>query len=179
MFTILGLDPGSNYIGVSVFHIDSYTLELNQITTQTINVSNIESPIDFNHHIGYKLLDMSNYLTYLLNIYNPVAVAIENPFMFSKRPGAVIPLAKSLGILEDTILRFNPYILIKRISPSEVKNTLGAKGNANKDAVLEALYKHHIASLVDFNSISEHEVDACGITLSLYNQIYQNPYILL
>ena len=179
-FNIVGVDPGSNYVGVSVLNINSSTFQINSIASETINLSKIKSRTEPNYDITYKMDNLLQYLISLFNTIIPSVVSIENPFMFSKRPGAVIPLAKSLAIIEQAAITYNDGVLIYRISPSEVKNAIGAKGNADKDTMLTTLEHHSILRhYIDIERMSEHEIDAVAMGYGAYMAVCKNPYLLM
>jgi len=179
-FNIIGVDPGSNFVGVSVLEVNVETFQIHKISSETINLSKIKSRTEPNYDITYKMDNLLHYLTELFRANNPSVVSIENPFMFSKRPGAVIPLAKSLAIIEQAAITYDDSVLIYRISPSEVKNAIGAKGNADKDTMLSTLEHHPILGYyIDIERMSEHEIDAVAMGYGAYMAVCNNPYLLI
>ena len=179
MFSLIGIDPGANTIGVSIMIIDKYTLLPVEIITETIDVSKVESITENNYAVNYKLDLLYHRLLELFNRYNPIAVSIENPFLNTRFPGAVVPLGKSLGVIEMACTDFNPYMLVRRISPSEGKNAIGAKGNADKEVMYNALINHEISQYINFNTITEHEVDATAFVVDLHRELIKAPHLFL
>jgi Holliday junction resolvasome RuvABC endonuclease subunit len=179
--TLIGIDPGSTHMGVSIFDIDDNTLELKNIITYSIDASKVDVNNGLNFHITHRLNYLANTFYNILQEYYPVAITIENPFINRFRPGSVIPLAKNLALIENVTLDFDSSIFINRISPSEAKNAIGMKGGVNKDSMRDALNRHEIKKYLtkDIDDMTEHEIDATAICLSLYQLVLEFPHYLL
>jgi len=180
-FNIIGIDPSTTHIGVSILTIDEYSLKIVNIVTEHIFIKEYAIPNEHNNALIYKMRVLQDRIEEILRKYRPMAVAIEQPFINMRfRPTAVIPLARALQVLENNLYMYNPYMLIARPSPGEVKNALGAKGGTGKEPVLEAiLSSKEITKYISPNDITDHEIDATGVAYYLYNTILQNPLLIL
>jgi len=181
MFNICGVDPGTNYLGVSFIGIDEETLEIVNIETLAIDISNKKPYNPLNNRIQYSLLSLHNRIVTLFMQKEPVAMSIENPFSYGKSPGSVIPLGKALGVLENAFIDRDHTRYIKRISPSEVKKSVGVSGNSgDKGDIYRALLKMDIVTKhVNLGDLTDDAHDSIAIALDLYKSIKENPYILL
>ena len=176
-FKIIGIDPGSTTAGIATLEINK-NFDIISIKTECIDAAKVKTTFSRNNNLEYRLKYMSDRLNILLSGDDIEAISIEMPFANPRRMGAVIPLARLLGIIMNISLSYSPYRLIHKISPSEVKNSVGAKGNADKDGVLEAILKiDEITNHIDLNMITEHEVDAIGVAKSLLDKM-KHCYII-
>lgn len=169
-FKVIGIDPGSSTTGIAVVDIDK-DFNIVSINTECLDASKEKTVFKRNHNLEYRLSYMSDKLDIILGA-DVVAISIEMPFINPRRMGSVIPLARLLGIIMNISLKYSPYRLIHKISPSEVKNAIGAKGNADKDAVLDAILSYkEVSDVIDCNSITEHEVDAIAVAIGLIKKM--------
>lgn len=172
--SIIGVDIGSTTTGVALFILEDFKIvDIESYLINTILVEGRYRPFDF----PYKLDRLSRGLKSIIRD-DTFAISLENPFIFSKRPTSVIPLGKVLGILEATIVSVNPSIYIRRISPSEVKKHIGVHGNSGDKAdMLRAIKRvNELQGFIEFDFISEHEIDAVAIAYELLEFYRENPY---
>jgi len=161
--TLLGIDPGTSTLGLSIFHLNS-DLEIERIDTECINTAREKTVFRENANLEYRIAVIGKEIERVLVTHNPVGMAIEMPFINPRRIGSVIPLARLLGVLMDRSIQTNPYRMIYKKSPSEVKNAVGAKGGADKDAVLLAVQQiDEIDRLIELDKLTDHEIDAIAI----------------
>jgi len=162
-FNIMGVDPGTNYVGVSVFEINVQTLEIVSITPLTISLSKIQETT-FSPAMNLRLFELKNQMRHIVATFNPVSITIEHGFINKLRPAAYGPLSMSINTVQSAAFDVNPFSRIFMISPSEIKMNVGATFKADKDMVLAAMNKiGEITAKVNLNSISEHAVDATAI----------------
>lgn len=177
-FNIVGVDPGSNNVGVSILNIDSKTFSINNIDTILLNLT-LTANHTIHENLIYRLSVLQNNIYNLLNFYKPRLVSIENSYININRPAAVVPISQSISTIELTILSFNSLIPIYKYRPSLIKNSVGAKGHAKKDEMTTALNNlTEISSLIQPNNISEHEVDAIAIAYSMLLDLRSNGIII-
>ena len=161
--TLLGIDPGTSTLGLAIFHLNT-ELEIVKIETRCINTTKEKTKFRENANLEYRIAVIGHEIEAALTTYRPVGMAIEMPFINPRRIGSVIPLARLLGVLMDRSIQSNPYRMIYKKSPSEVKNAVGARGGADKDAVLAAVQNiKEISDLIKLEDLTDHEVDAIAI----------------
>lgn len=172
VFTIMGIDPGSRNLGISIFFIDFRTLNIVDI---------ISIPISLNK---YNILNTSrtgliNRLVYLeseairiIESFNPLLIAIESGFINPRMPGAVIPLASAISIIAKAAINVDPDVLIIEYPPSIIKRAIGANPIGNKSPVFNALEKNlEIVELIDIYPLTEHCVDSIAIAYTALLEI--------
>lgn len=180
MFSIIGIDPGSNTLGAAIITAtDSGTITA--IESFLFNIHHIQEDRK-NNKLIRKLHYIRSMIIDLLEEYAPVvAVSLESPFIYNSRPAAVIPLSSIKGVIEETCITFNPEILLRTITPSEVKTSIGVHGNSgNKEDILNALVAiPEISSKIDLTLLTDHEWDAITIAYDTLNLYRTNPYKFL
>ena len=176
-FNIVGIDPGNN-IGVSIIEIGLPTYEILSVDTTFIILENNISK-DSNDKILDKLNVLSKVVTDLINIYNPVAFAVEAAFMNVRFPKAVMQLSQYVAIIDHTIQLTNPFIKVFKYPPKYIKARTVGSGNADKDAMTLGVSKiNEISDKINVNILSEHEVDAVAIGYTALQEIREFPFIL-
>jgi hypothetical protein len=98
----------------------------------------------------------------------PLKIASEHPYINPRTPGAVIPLAECLVLIESEVMDYDPYLCLERIDPSSIKNAVGVKGNSGeKHAMTEAIKK--IPAIMDvlvgdIDTMDNNAVDSVAVT---------------
>ena len=127
----------------------------------------------------FRLQLLSDRITAMMEVYKPLAFAMENGFINVRRINAFGPLIQAVGAMEMAAVKVDPYIRIFKYPPSVVKNAVGAKGNAGKEDVYDAVLKvDEFKGLVDPSVISEHEVDSLAVCWALLKEIKNNDVLL-
>ncbi len=179
MFNIIGIDPGTNFVGVSVLEIDSNTFTINKIITHVLDISNIQNTNSLNNNIVYRLGILTNNIRQIVELYSPKTIGIESPFINMLRPISVVPLSQSVQAIEYGIYLYDKNILIGKYPPSTIKKTVGAKGGSDKIEILDAMLKlTEVSSKINLLNLTDHEVDATAIGYCILKDITYNPLIL-
>jgi len=178
--TVMGVDPSSNYVGISLLEIDLKTMELISVETHLIDLTIFVNTNVLLDNLTFRLNILSVLFSRFLNEYSPEFVCCESGFINRLRPAAVIPLASAIALMRNCLNRFDPISVLDLYPPTVVKNAVGAKGNADKDGV-ELAVKNHIElkHLLDTKTISEHEVDATAVGMCKVREIRNNEILLL
>lgn len=173
-FNIMGIDPGSRTLGVSIFTvkptgestIKDFDLEIMDIKTITLHIDNDTTGLFDN--VTARTLKLKRFIKAIYYIYRPAMTSIESSFVNMSRLGAVLPLTKAIHTIESTLVELDRYAKIVSIPPGAVKKAFDSK-QKGKDAVLVALKnKKELVDLIgDVAKISEHEVDAVAIAYTL------------
>jgi crossover junction endodeoxyribonuclease RuvC len=150
---ILGLDPGLASTGFGAIECD--TAQPSILTCGYIKTS----PKD---HISHRLHQIHSDVNHLILTMRPDLVAVENVFSMIRYPKAGILLGGVLGIIYLAVSQNN--ILMKEISPKEVKNSLVGHGGADKDQIKETVKK--LLRVTDVKSF--HAADALAIALTAF-----------
>ncbi len=174
-YTIIGIDPGINYTGISVYTLTDYN-QLVSIEAFTIRPSSIDTriveDIDIVGERYIKLNSLRCTIASICNHYKPSAVICEGPFYSRFRPMAYASLVETLTFIRQGVYSYNPYISIVVIQPLLIKKTIGAGVMDGKVDVTRAINAHPelISVLVnDLYELDEHSQDAIAIAYTYLN----------
>lgn len=141
----VGIDPGTTRPGVGIIDYDAENRKIIRVRLQVLHLEKMARSIPYTRSQSprfLKLLAFRHFMLALLKLERPLGVASEHPFINIKRPGAVIPLAECLFMLEDVVHEYDPYMGLEKIDPSSIKNSVGVKGNSGeKHAMTEGMKK--------------------------------------
>lgn len=166
---IVGIDPGSETLGVSVLFFDVVTLQITRIIPKTYTGSKL--PVDpmlamlHNDRVS-RIKAHEDNLYKIYSEHNPVAIVSEAPFYNPRRPNAYGVLVEVICAIRNSIIRYSDTMCFYQVDPASVKRAIGAKGNADKDVV-----KHHIGLIPEITStltvplqmLDEHSIDATAV----------------
>lgn len=173
---IVGIDPGSETLGLSVIEIDIDTLQIVKSSACTF--------------VGSKMFDDSSWLAtshsnrvariaahkqnlvYQLRKIDPICIACESPFYNPRRPNAYGVLVEVLTMIRDAVIEYDVWKTLYLIDPPTVKKSVGAAGNADKIKMLEAVINLKSLNLnCDPSSLDEHSIDALAVAYCRYRQL--------
>jgi crossover junction endodeoxyribonuclease RuvC len=125
--TILGIDPGTLFMGYSIIQIDGAHIEVIQI-----DVLKLSSKKD-----NYQRLQMIHAkVCELVKKYKPNEFAIEAPF-FGKNVQSMLKLGRAQGVAIAAAMGKN--IPVTEYSPKKVKQSITGNGNADKEQIWKML----------------------------------------
>lgn len=174
---IMGIDPGTN-TGISIIEmtqeyeiikIDTFSINLNNYIVDTL--SNFEKEAD-------RLIALEEGLRELLEKYNPDLVGMENAFFNKKFPLSGLKLSSFLGVIIMTIRKYSRSIKVYKLQPKYIKSVV-ATGNAYKDDMELAVKENlELGKHINFESETEHSIDAVAIGYSVKKLLEKYPYVL-
>jgi len=171
-FYIMGVDPGSRTLGVCMMEL-SPELDIVSVSTHNVIIDS-EDNVSMCENIVYRMRKLRFIIQSLYTIYNPAIISMESSFINASRMGAVIPLTKSIALLESVLNELDRFIKMTTIPPSVIKKVFKAR-QKGKEAVTEALENNsELSHLVDVNKMSEHEIDATAIAFTLREYLKVN-----
>ena len=175
--TIVGIDPGSESLGVSQLTfsiVDGSLISINAITYVGSKMERPEYLIEIHGERLTRIKAHEDNLYYVFLQTLPYMVACESPFINMRRPQAYGALTEVVSAVRNALYRFDPYMQLYMVEPSLVKRAVDAKGNADKDAVRLALSKNEkIMSVLacDLSILDEHSIDAIAVAYAKYLSI--------
>jgi len=120
---ILGIDPGTNFLGYGVIKVVGKELSL-----LDVGVLNINSKDD----LGIKLKAIYFEVIRLVNSHHPDHLAIEAQF-FGKNVQSMLKLGKAQGVtIAAALSRDIPFT---EYAPKKIKQSVTGNGNASKEQV--------------------------------------------
>lgn len=174
--SILSIDPGTETLGLGCIEFDVQTLEIHGSEAKTFKGSKLAVEWVEQVHGGRfsRIHGHSRNLARILNIVDPAFLASESPFFSRAHPQAYGALTEIVYALRLTVFQHNPLLEIKYIDPPTVKNAVGAKGNADKDAVRNsvlALTGLNYAGRLPLAALDEHSIDSLAVGYAYYRMI--------
>ena len=155
-YKILGVDPGTNYLGYAL--IETICDPPKVIALDTVNLSKYKD-----HQT--KLLHIHRELTRIIELYSPRQLAIESPF-YGNNIQSMLKLGRAQGVAIAAAI--NLGLAIEEYSPKKIKQSITGNGNASKEQVARML-----SHLVDMNNMETENLDATdalAVALCHYSQ---------
>ncbi len=124
---ILGVDPGTNFLGYALISIRDKKIYIMEMGTLKLN--HIEE-----HH--KRLERIFNKITSLIDAYKPQELSVEAPF-FGKNVQSMLKLGRAQGasMLAATLKN----LVIHEYAPKAIKKSITGNGNASKEQVASML----------------------------------------
>lgn len=166
---LLSIDPGSTYLGISVFEFDPRTVDIVSIHSFTLDATKLDIDPDRIEAIGLRPARIARLMLALegiLYIYKPNVVVCEDAFWNPGRPSAFEPLVECISGVRMTCQRYQPLMTVGMIRASVAKNAIGVSGGASKTPILQGLMaiKEIVKTTQEpLNTLSEHAHDAIAI----------------
>jgi len=126
-FTILGVDPGTQYTGYGI--IEVYRKELRLLDSGVINLTGMETHQE-------KILSIFKNINFEIQSYKPIAMAVEAPF-YGKNVQSMLKLGRAQGAAIVAAMSCN--IEVTEYSPKKIKQSITGNGNASKEQVCAML----------------------------------------
>lgn len=175
VYRIIGIDPGTETLGVCILDINMQTGEIDSTQAFTLVASkSIYFDKELSNIQDHKTARLKAHLFNLQNLFlhtQPSLVASEAPFYNRMRPSAYAPLVETMMVIREALLTFNRYSRLMVLDPPRVKKAVGAKGNAKKEEVEAALRKYQSIlklSKKAMDEMDEHSVDATCVAYAHY-----------
>lgn len=168
-FIVIGIDPGSTKMGLSVFNIHLKTGEVELISSQTLytptryNEYQALYPNLSGRYIRHKIC--RDFVTWALHEFKPHLVVSEDNFLRLRAANAFKSLIESVDHIKEAVYAYDPLLPFYLIEPALGKKAVGAptKGGG-KEAVMNAVCKlKGIETTVDRKSLDEHSADSVAI----------------
>lgn len=154
---ILGIDPGTNFLGYGILEVQGK--EIRVIESGVLTLTHLSASDE-------KLRRIFERTTSLITIHQPRELAIEAPF-FGKNIQSMLKLGRAQGVSIAAALAQNiPYT---EYAPRKVKQAVTGKGGASKEQVAAML--EHILQIPVRGELSEDASDALGVAVCHYYQI--------
>lgn len=122
-YRILGLDPGTNYMGYGILEVDGRNLKA--IVLGDIDLHKITDPYD-------KLRYIFERVRALVAEYSPKEVALESPF-FGQNVQSMLKLGRAQGVAMAAALSCNKPVA--EYAPTRIKQAITGSGAASKQQV--------------------------------------------
>lgn len=167
---ILGIDPGTNTLGVAVIDLDLATQQMTAILGKTFSGNQLAGNFNYLAEVygdrAARLRGHEDNLYYFMHEVQPHCIIAESPYM-GRFPQAFSALVECVNSIYRAVLRYNRTMPLLMIDPPSVKKAAGMVGRlAGKEPVRIAMSKlpHlHYAPGFTLDSLDEHGVDALAV----------------
>lgn len=177
LVNLMGLDPGTNKLGVGILCIDMKTSQIVGANALTLVGEKLAKGTWMSEMHGDRfgrIAQLQRQLNRLLHHYQVVDIASESPFYSLRHPNAYGALTEVICAIRDAVIYYDCWKSLTLIDPPTVKNAVGAKGNADKDVmkekvmtVLGPVYQ----GVVPINELDEHSYDALAVAYCRWQQL--------
>nr|WP_205508706.1 crossover junction endodeoxyribonuclease RuvC [Longitalea arenae] len=126
---ILGIDPGTLFMGYSIIVVSSQKLKMLEMSTLKLNA----------RKDNYERLQLIHQkVSDLIRQYKPGSFAIEAPF-FGKNVQSMLKLGRAQGVAIAAAM--NAGVEVFEYSPKKIKQSITGNGNAAKEQVWQMLQR--------------------------------------
>ena len=153
---ILGIDPGTNFLGYGLLLVKGNDMQL--ISLGTIDLSKLESQ-------ELKLKKIYERVTYLIKEYHPTECALEAPF-FGKNVQSMLKLGRAQGVAIAAAIAHDCSIY--EYAPRKIKQSITGKGASSKEQVA-AMLQH----LLKFDELPKYLDATDGLAVAVCHH-FQN-----
>jgi len=178
--TILGLDPGTNNLGLGWVQADLGDLRIQSTHSQLLVAEKMRP----NPYIAQAMGDrharlhvLQQNLLEMLFYLRPVCVVSESPFFNPRRPNAYEALVQTVDMIKHALYRYDDQMTLTFIDPPSVKKAVGASGNAKKEEVQSRIVKVeelNYSGSVPLSQLDEHSIDAIAVAYAKLTQFRRN-----
>ncbi len=122
-YRIMGIDPGTNYMGYGVLEVEGSRLRA--VVLGEIDLHKISDPYE-------KLSNIFSRVSSLVEQYEPREVALESPF-FGSNVQSMLKLGRAQGVAMAAAL--SHQIDVFEYAPTRVKQAITGRGGASKESL--------------------------------------------
>jgi Holliday junction resolvasome RuvABC endonuclease subunit len=178
---IIGIDPGSENIGVACIEFDINTLAI--VNTQAFTITGSKLMVKDSWLIethGERIARIKALKERLIEIFcevNPLMIACETPFFNPRRPNAFAVLVEVLLAIKEAVRDFDFWKVVYSIDPPTVKKSVYAPGNADKVKMKEsimALPDIKFKGNITLDKLDEHSIDAIAVAYCRYRELIKS-----
>lgn len=180
-FSIVGIDPGSDTMGISEIKIDIASMHIVQTTAWTIKGSKLVDEdcwLAVLHSFRLaRIKALGEALVSTFENIEPTIIACESPFYNPRRPNAYGVLVEVLTEIKKSVIEYDIWKPLYLIDPSTIKKSVGAPGNADKNVMKtnvcllnqQGILKYSGKDVIE--SLDEHSIDAIATAYCKYKTL--------
>ena len=122
-YRIMGIDPGTNYLGYGVLEVEGRTLRA--VVMGALDLHKIADPYEKLQHIFRRV-------GALVDEYAPRETALESPF-FGNNVQSMLKLGRAQGVAMAAAL--SRGIAVAEYAPARIKQSIAGNGSATKEQI--------------------------------------------
>lgn len=170
-YRIVGIDPGTDTLGVSVIDVDLDTLQISVMDSMTLHgsrmISGIQRIADTYGSRFARLMALEEALIEYFFLHKPHAIISESPYFNARRPQAYGALVEAMGMLKRAVFAYNPTIPLFKVDPASNKANLRVSGKSGD----KELMKSAVVNLAEIRNptkivlqlLDEHSIDSLSV----------------
>ena len=174
LIKIIGIDPGTDMLGVAILTINLDTLIIEDTNAFTLSGAKLSKDDYWNKEIHGNRFSRINALRIellkIFNYNNPIFIFSESPFINYRFPAAGIALTEVLSAINRAVIEYSIWNKLHLVPPSSVKQAINAPGNATKEMMKEKILEYKNLNC-DINTLDEHSIDAIAVALYAHNKL--------
>lgn len=172
-YRIVGIDPGTNTLGVAAVDVDLVTKEIVLLDARTFDANSLlyayGNTVQWHGERVARLLAHEDTLYGYFRYLGPHSIISESPYM-GRFPQAFAALTECLTAIRRAVMRYDTFKPLLLVDPPTAKLAVGVKGKGStKDDV-----KNGVLSLrdllnpdnIDIRNLDEHSIDAIAVAIS-------------
>lgn len=179
--TIVGIDPGTDTVGVAILKFDLTTFQIVGVDAQTLHGSKLNKSniwmSELHGDRASRIYHLQENLESIFNFVQPMDIVAESPFFSRRRPQAYAALTEIVTAIRFAVMRHDGWKQLLLVDPPSVKVAVGAEVQGGKESVRQALLKIlpelHYCGMIPFLQLDEHSIDAIAIALWRFYVIRQ------
>ena len=176
--SIVGIDPGTQNLGVAVLLINIVSFKIVYSEAWTIVGSRLAGKDSWAEELhGARFSRIAALEQNLLNIFRhfrPLEIACESPFYSQRHPQAFGALTEVICGVRNAVINYDQWKYLHLIDPPSVKQAVGAKGNAQKEIIKEKILQLTelcYSGNIPIQFLDEHSIDALAVGYSCYKTL--------
>lgn len=182
--SIVGIDPGSDTLGVGILYVDLRTWQIVSSEAFTLNGTRNGrgSFVTEVHGDRHGRIDSHREeLTRVFRLVNPFSLACEAPFISRRRPQAFGALTEVVCAVRAAAMAYDAWRPLEMIDPPTVKRAVGVSGKTGgpegKKLMLQAVLAMQQVFCyngpVEMQKLDEHSIDALAVAYCHYIQLLE------
>lgn len=168
---VVGIDPGTDTLGVAVVDVNIETKEYKLMYGHTFHASKYVNyypeMVQARGSRDVRLMVLRRKLVEFFMLAEPELIAAESPFLQRGKVSAFEALVECYAMMREAVWGYSSLITLQRIDPVTVKNYVGVshKGTDKTDVhrAVNAIYKDRCSEHVDLSTFDEHANDAVAV----------------
>lgn len=173
---ILGIDPGTDTLGIGIIDINLDTYEPQVVYGHTFKASKmIDNSSTLVEKLGPRAVRLRAHYDSLMEVFEctePTLIAAETPFLKFGRVSAFEALVECYAMMKEAVYQYSPSFDLHRVDPVSAKNYVGVshKGT-DKNDVRRGVLEHFAGKVADgvpIETFDEHTIDAIAIANCLF-----------
>lgn len=177
--SIIGIDPGSDTLGVANLRFNVETLEIVSTEAKTLHGAKAARGNWTTWIHGDRWGRIESHHDVLVATFRecqPLEIACEAPFINRRQPQAGLALTETVALIRHAVVQYDVWKRLHMIDPPTVKMAVGVngkKGGPEGKALMQAAVLNMAPTLkyigqVPLDQLDEHSIDAIAVAYCRY-----------